>query len=110
MTQYELAAAGGITTPLILLVGSANAISKYLFGLSCSRFASLNSFTGGETHATEPRQTKKRSLTTLLVEPLFGLNASDIDYGVPPRWRHPRYACGMYNLPRVALLIDQFHP
>ena len=89
---YELAVAGGVTTSLIL-PGSANAIGKYPFNLS--RPAPLNSLTGGEAYVIKPRQTKERSPTSLLVEPPFSLNTSNINYDDPPRWRHLKHACGM---------------
>jgi len=104
---YELAAAGGVTASLIL-PGSANAIGQCLTNLS--RPVPLNSFVGGEAYVIKPRQTKERSPTSLLVEPPFGLNSSDINYDIPPRWRHLKHACGMYTMPCVALVTDQLHP
>lgn len=104
---YELAAAGGVTTSLIL-PGSANAI-----GTCPSHLPShtpLNRFVAGEAYVIKQRQTKERSPTSLLVEPPFGLNTSTVNYDIPPRWRHLKHACGVYNLPCVALLTDRVYP
>ncbi|KAF7330339.1 Carbohydrate esterase family 9 protein [Mycena venus] len=40
------------------------------------------------------RPTKERSSSALLLEPPFGINGSEVDYNVPPRWRHMKHACG----------------
>ncbi|KAJ7650653.1 hypothetical protein FB45DRAFT_888386 [Roridomyces roridus] len=71
---YALAVAGGVTTSLIL-PGSADAM-------------------GGQAFAIKLRPTEERSSSSLLLEPPFGLNGSDIDYSLPPRWRHMKHACG----------------
>ena len=70
----------------------------------------LNGFIGGEAYVIKPRQTKERSPTSLLVEPPFGLNTSDINYDIPPRWRHLKHACGMYDLLCLVLLTNRLHP
>ncbi|EMD37401.1 hypothetical protein CERSUDRAFT_83171 [Gelatoporia subvermispora B] len=72
--SYKLAVAGGVTTSLIL-PGSANAI-------------------GGQAFVIKLRPTKERSPTSLLLEPPFGLNGSNVDSRLPPRWRHMKHACG----------------
>ncbi|KAJ7485560.1 amidohydrolase-domain-containing protein [Mycena latifolia] len=71
---FALSVAGGVTTSLIL-PGSTNAI-------------------GGQGFVIKLRSTSKRSSYALLLEPPFGLNGSDVDYDVPPRWRHMKHACG----------------
>ncbi|KAJ7746634.1 hypothetical protein B0H16DRAFT_1556562 [Mycena metata] len=71
---FALAVAGGITTSLIL-PGSADAM-------------------GGQGFVIKLRPTKERSSSALLLEPPFGLNGSDLDYNIPPRWRHMKHACG----------------
>ncbi|KAJ7116354.1 hypothetical protein C8R44DRAFT_792267 [Mycena epipterygia] len=71
---FKLAIAGGVTTSLIL-PGSANAM-------------------GGQGFVIKLRPTKERSSSSLLLEPPFGLNGSDVDYNIPPRWRHMKHACG----------------
>ncbi|KAJ7183115.1 hypothetical protein C8R46DRAFT_1158955 [Mycena filopes] len=68
---FALAIAGGITTSLIL-PGSADAM-------------------GGQGFVLKPRRTKEGSSSALLLEPPFGLNGSDVDYNVPPRWRHMKF-------------------
>ncbi|KAH7908470.1 hypothetical protein BJ138DRAFT_352435 [Hygrophoropsis aurantiaca] len=72
--SYALSISGGVTTSLIL-PGSADAI-------------------GGQAFAIKLRPTSERSSSSLLVEPPFGLNGSDVDHSVPPRWRHMKHACG----------------
>jgi hypothetical protein len=37
------------------------------------------------------RSTTERSSSALLLEPPFSLNGSDVDYDLPPRWRHMKY-------------------
>ena len=69
----------------------------------------LDGFAGGEAYVIKPRQTKERSPTSLLVEPPFGLNTSDINYDIPPRWRHLKHACGMYDLSYLVLLTNRLH-
>ncbi|KZV62706.1 carbohydrate esterase family 9 protein, partial [Peniophora sp. CONT] len=72
--SYPLSVAGGVTTALVL-PGSANAI-------------------GGQAFRIKLRPTAERSPTSMLVEPPFGLNGSDIDYYTAPRWRLMKQACG----------------
>ncbi|EGN99656.1 hypothetical protein SERLA73DRAFT_159873 [Serpula lacrymans var. lacrymans S7.3] len=71
--SYAHSIAGGVTTSLIL-PGSADAI-------------------GGQAFTIKLRSTQERSSSSLLVEPPFGLNGSDVDLEVPPRWRHMKHAC-----------------
>ncbi|KZT11046.1 uncharacterized protein LAESUDRAFT_809876 [Laetiporus sulphureus 93-53] len=66
--------AGGVTTSLIL-PGSADAI-------------------GGQGFVIKLRPTDERSPSSMLLEPPFSLNGSDIDLDLPPRWRHMKHACG----------------
>ncbi|KAI0769727.1 hypothetical protein BD413DRAFT_613748 [Trametes elegans] len=68
------AIAGGVTTSLVL-PGSLNAI-------------------GGQGFVVKLRPTEERSPTSLLLEPSFGLNGSEVDPSAPPRWRHMKHACG----------------
>ncbi|TRM61307.1 hypothetical protein BD626DRAFT_502095 [Schizophyllum amplum] len=72
--SYKLGIAGGLTTALIL-PGSANGI-------------------GGQAFAIKLRETEERSPTAMLLEPPFGLNGSDVDDSIPPRWRQMKHACG----------------
>ncbi|KAN0084286.1 hypothetical protein V8E55_007790 [Tylopilus felleus] len=72
--SYALAIAGGVTTSLIL-PGSADAI-------------------GGQAFTIKLRSTSERSTSSLLVEPPYGLNGTQVDYDMPPRWRHMKHACG----------------
>ncbi|KAJ6553541.1 composite domain of metallo-dependent hydrolase [Mycena vulgaris] len=65
---FALAVAGGITTSLIL-PGSTNAM-------------------GGQGFVIKLRPTEERSSSALLLEAPFGIGGSDVDYDVPPRWRH----------------------
>ncbi|EGO25215.1 hypothetical protein SERLADRAFT_414896 [Serpula lacrymans var. lacrymans S7.9] len=46
---------------------------------------------GGQAFTIKLRSTQERSSSSLLVEPPFGLNGSDVDLEVPPRWRHMKY-------------------
>ncbi|KAK7032886.1 carbohydrate esterase family 9 protein [Favolaschia claudopus] len=71
---FALAVAGGVTTSLIL-PGSANAM-------------------GGQAFVMKLRPTEERSSMSLLLEPPYGINGSDVDYTIPPRWRHMKHACG----------------
>ncbi|KAJ6468464.1 hypothetical protein C8R45DRAFT_1018898 [Mycena sanguinolenta] len=71
---FALAVAGGVTTSLIL-PGSADAM-------------------GGQGFVIKLRPTQERSSSALLLEPPFGINGSQVDYNVPPRWRHMKHACG----------------
>ncbi|KAK0494473.1 carbohydrate esterase family 9 protein [Armillaria luteobubalina] len=73
---YRLSIAGGVTTALVL-PGSANAI-----GSSTS---------------------KKKTPSSMLLEPPFLLNGSYVDPSLPPRWRQMKYAlqCGVYEGSRM---------
>ncbi|KAL5519409.1 hypothetical protein ACEPAH_1092 [Sanghuangporus vaninii] len=71
--SYELAIAGGLTTSLIL-PGSADAI-------------------GGQAFTIKMRPTSERTPTSLLLEPPYGTNGSEVDYSKKPRWRHMKHAC-----------------
>ena len=86
-----LAIAGGVTTSLIL-PGSANAIGHCHSFLLCISI-SLHKVSGGQGFAIKMRPTAERTPTSLLLEPPYGLNGSDVDYtsGLPPRWRHMKY-------------------
>ncbi|KAL5494800.1 hypothetical protein ACEPAI_262 [Sanghuangporus weigelae] len=80
--SYELAIAGGLTTSLIL-PGSANAI-------------------GGQAFAIKLRPTSERTPTSLLLEPPYGTNGSEVDYSKKPRWRHMKHACArVFNQVRM---------
>ncbi|KAI0329713.1 hypothetical protein GY45DRAFT_1361902 [Cubamyces sp. BRFM 1775] len=68
------AISGGVTTSLIL-PGSLNAI-------------------GGQGYVMKLRPTKERSPMSMLLEPPYGLNGTDPDPNVPPRWLHMKHACG----------------
>ncbi|KAI0630254.1 hypothetical protein C8Q77DRAFT_1137203 [Trametes polyzona] len=72
--SYRHNVAGGVTTSLVL-PGSLNAI-------------------GGQGIVIKLRPTQERSPTSMLLEPPFGLNGSQPDPGVPPRWGHMKHACG----------------
>ncbi|KAJ6500083.1 hypothetical protein C8R47DRAFT_1110364 [Mycena vitilis] len=71
---FALAVAGGLTTSLIL-PGSADAM-------------------GGQGFVIKLRPTMERSSSAMLLEPPYGLNGSDVDHSIPPRWRHMKHACG----------------
>ncbi|KAF7969722.1 hypothetical protein HWV62_26130 [Athelia sp. TMB] len=68
---FSLAAAGGVTTSLIL-PGSANAV-------------------GGQGFVMKTRPTPERTPTSFLLEPPYNLNGSQTDYSMRPRWRHMKY-------------------
>ncbi|KAF8438173.1 hypothetical protein L210DRAFT_3482342 [Boletus edulis BED1] len=72
--SYAHSIAGGVTTSLIL-PGSGDAI-------------------GGQAFVIKLRPTSERSTSSLLVDPPYGLNGTAVDYDIPPRWRHMKYACG----------------
>ncbi|KAL1686090.1 hypothetical protein GGG16DRAFT_118255 [Schizophyllum commune] len=72
--SYRLALAGGLTTALVI-PGSANAI-------------------GGQGFVIKFRPTSERSPSSMLLEPPFGLNGTEPEPDVPPRWRHIKHACG----------------
>ncbi|KIJ15978.1 hypothetical protein PAXINDRAFT_99322 [Paxillus involutus ATCC 200175] len=72
--SYVHSIAGGVTTSLIL-PGSADAI-------------------GGQAFAIKLRPTSERSPSSMLVDPPYGLNGTQVDYDIPPRWRHMKHACG----------------
>ncbi|KZP34599.1 composite domain of metallo-dependent hydrolase [Athelia psychrophila] len=71
---YALSVSGGVTTSVIL-PGSANAI-------------------GGQAFAIKLRPTNERTPTSMLLEPPYTLNGTDVDPDLPPRWRQMKYACG----------------
>ncbi|EPQ57395.1 carbohydrate esterase family 9 protein [Gloeophyllum trabeum ATCC 11539] len=71
---YRLSISGGVTTALVL-PGSANAI-------------------GGQAFPIKLRPTKERSPSSMLLEPPYGINGSEVDPSLPPRWRHIKQACG----------------
>ncbi|KAL5535942.1 hypothetical protein ACEPAF_4036 [Sanghuangporus sanghuang] len=80
--SYELAIAGGLTTSLIL-PGSADAI-------------------GGQAFTIKMRPTSERTPTSLLLEPPYGTNGSEVDYSTKPRWRHMKHACArVFNQVRM---------
>lgn len=65
---FKHSMAGGVTTSLIL-PGSANAI-------------------GGQAFVMKLRPTKERTPTSMLVEPPYSLNGTEVDPALPPRWRY----------------------
>ncbi|TRM69894.1 hypothetical protein BD626DRAFT_422385 [Schizophyllum amplum] len=71
---YKLSISGGLTTAVVL-PGSADAI-------------------GGQAFVIKLRPTDERSPSSMLLEPPFGLNGSDVDSSLPPRWRQMKHACG----------------
>ncbi|KAH9831128.1 uncharacterized protein C8Q71DRAFT_305682 [Rhodofomes roseus] len=71
---FKHSMAGGVTTSLIL-PGSANAI-------------------GGQAFVMKLRPTRERSPTSMLLEPPYSLNGSDVDAPSPLRWRYMKHACG----------------
>ncbi|KAH9858830.1 hypothetical protein C2E23DRAFT_800280 [Lenzites betulinus] len=72
--SFMHAIGGGVTTSLVL-PGSLNAI-------------------GGQGFVIKHRPTEERSPTSMLLEPPYGLNGSEVDPKSPPRWRHMKHACG----------------
>jgi hypothetical protein len=46
---------------------------------------------GGQAFAIKLRPTKERSTSSMLLEPPFFLNGSDVDLALPPRWRQMKY-------------------
>ncbi|KAF9481555.1 carbohydrate esterase family 9 protein [Pholiota conissans] len=72
--SYELSAAGGVTTALIL-PGSADAI-------------------GGQAIVIKLRPTSERSTLAMVLEPPYSVNTSFPDPNLPLRWRHMKHACG----------------
>ncbi|KAJ7039580.1 hypothetical protein C8F04DRAFT_1085776 [Mycena alexandri] len=85
---FALAVAGGITTSLIL-PGSADAM-------------------GGQGFVIKLRPTKERSSSALLLEPPLGLNGSDVDYDVPPRWRHMNVRKAYDEARKMKSVQDQY--
>ena len=65
---FKLSVAGGVTAALVL-PGSANAI-------------------GGQAFPIKLRLTAERSPSSMVLEPPYSLNGSDLKYAGPPRWRH----------------------
>ncbi|KAL1759392.1 hypothetical protein FB107DRAFT_205135 [Schizophyllum commune] len=64
---YKLSISGGLTTAVVL-PGSADAI-------------------GGQAFVIKLRPTEERSPSSMLLEPPFTLNGTDVDPNLPPRWR-----------------------
>lgn len=48
-------------------------------------------FTGGQAFTIKLRSTTEKSPSSLLVDPPYGLNGTQVDYNIPPRWRHMKY-------------------
>ncbi|KAK0497265.1 hypothetical protein EDD18DRAFT_148225 [Armillaria luteobubalina] len=72
--SYRLSISGGVTTALVL-PGSANGI-------------------GGQGFVIKLRPTAERSPSSLLLEPPFSINGTEVDLSLPPRWRQMKHACG----------------
>ncbi|KAF9052269.1 hypothetical protein BDZ89DRAFT_1056627 [Hymenopellis radicata] len=72
--SYRLSISGGVTTALVL-PGSANGI-------------------GGQGFVIKLRPTAEKSPSSMLLEPPFSLNGTDVDPSLPPRWRQMKHACG----------------
>ncbi|KAK0488713.1 carbohydrate esterase family 9 protein [Armillaria novae-zelandiae] len=72
--SYRLSISGGVTTALVL-PGSANGI-------------------GGQGFVIKLRPTAERSPSSLLLEPPFSINGTEVDPSLPPRWRQMKHACG----------------
>ncbi|PBK99152.1 carbohydrate esterase family 9 protein [Armillaria gallica] len=72
--SYRLSISGGVTTALVL-PGSANGI-------------------GGQGFVVKLRPTAERSPSSLLLEPPFSINGTEVDPSLPPRWRQMKHACG----------------
>jgi len=53
----------------------------------CSTHSIDNIVSGGQAFAIKLRPTKERSTSSMLLEPPFFLNGSDVDPALPPRWR-----------------------
>lgn len=66
--SYLLSISGGVTTALVL-PGSADAI-------------------GGQAFPIKLRSTAERSPTSMVIEPPYTLNGTDVDPSLPPRWRY----------------------
>ena len=77
--SYRLAAAGGVTTSLIL-PGSANAIGRCYITFILVRFDILTSSIGGQAFVIKTRPTKEGSPTSMLLEPPNSNNTH--------HWRH----------------------
>ncbi|KAF9012391.1 hypothetical protein BDQ17DRAFT_1419786 [Cyathus striatus] len=71
---YQLSISGGVTTANVL-PGSADAI-------------------GGQAFVIKLRPTHERTASAMLLEPPFGLNGTEVDPSIPPRWRQMKHACG----------------
>jgi len=74
---FKLSVAGGVTTALVL-PGSANAI-------------------GGQAFPIKLRPTAERSPSSMVLEPPYSLNGSDLMYTRPPRWRHMKWDAFTYS-------------
>ncbi|KAL0956530.1 hypothetical protein HGRIS_002671 [Hohenbuehelia grisea] len=82
---YQLSISGGVTTANVL-PGSANSI-------------------GGQAFSIKLRPTKERSSSSMLLEPPFTLNGTEVDPDQPPRWRQMKHACGMNVILDVTYLV-----
>lgn len=71
---YRLSISGGVTTANVL-PGSANAI-------------------GGQAFVIKLRPTIERSPSSMLLEPPYTINDTQVDPTLPPRWRQMKHACG----------------
>ncbi|KAG6849988.1 hypothetical protein H0H93_002778 [Arthromyces matolae] len=71
---YRLSISGGVTTSVIL-PGSADAI-------------------GGQAFVIKLRPTSERSPSSMLLEPPYSLNNSEVEHLSRPRWRQMKHACG----------------
>ncbi|KAG6900680.1 hypothetical protein C0993_004990 [Termitomyces sp. T159_Od127] len=71
---YLLSISGGVTTSVVL-PGSADAI-------------------GGQAFVIKLRPTAERTSSSMLLEPPYSLNNSDVEHLSRPRWRQMKHACG----------------
>jgi imidazolonepropionase-like amidohydrolase len=71
---YQLSISGGVTSANVL-PGSADAI-------------------GGQAFTIKLRPTAERSSFSMLLEPPYSLNGTNINTSHPPRWRQMKHACG----------------
>lgn len=71
---YLLSISGGVTTANVL-PGSANAI-------------------GGQAFVIKLRPTAERSPSSMLLEPPYTINNTQVDPTLRPRWRQMKHACG----------------
>ncbi|KAF9241521.1 hypothetical protein BU15DRAFT_87115 [Melanogaster broomeanus] len=80
---YRLSISGGVTTANVL-PGSANAI-------------------GGQAFVIKLRPTDERSPSSMLLEPPYTINGTQVDPSLPPRWRqmNRKCLCGCLFIGRV---------